>query len=272
MDIDWITDESDWAAALAGAGRAPLQQSWAYGQAMARLGARVRRVVLHHGGQTGAAQMLERRGLRLINRAPLASRPLLRRLARQPGLTLATSPLRGPGVVPLMTDRFHAEWDLRPEPAALQRALSRDWRARLLQATARITQGDARAMAEIAARDAAQAQARDYRPLPPAFLQAWPGEVLTLQYRPDGPLSAGIVVLIHGNEASYHCAFADAQGRAAQAHRAMLWQAALALRARGITRFDLGAIDSATPGLARFKLGTGAALVSLGPASLILPG
>lgn len=52
----------------------------------------------------------------------------------------------------------------------------------------------------------------------------------------------------------------------------MLWQAALVLRGQGVQRLDLGAVDATNPGLARFKLGTGARLVSLGPSSLVLPG
>ena len=54
--------------------------------------------------------------------------------------------------------------------------------------------------------------------------------------------------------------------------RPMLWQAALALRAQGVEALDLGAVGSANTGLARFKLGTGAALHALGATTLVVPG
>ena len=65
--------------------------------------------------------------------------------------------------------------------------------------------------------------------------------------------------------------WADPAARAGFAHGPMLWQAALELRARGVRWIDLGAVDAANPGLARFKLGTGAALRALGPTCWVLP-
>lgn len=269
MDIDWITSESEWGLPWPLA----LQQSWAYGQAMARLGACVRHAVLRQGGQViAAAQMLERRGLRVINRPPVQAGPLLRRLARFPGLTLCTGP-GGWGFVPLVTPRFHAEWDLRPEPEDLRRGLRGKWRNRLLRGESLpIRDGSAAVMMDIAARCDTLARQRGFRALPPGFLAAWEGGRLVLHWSPGGRLAAGIVVLIHGRAATYHIGWTSAEGRAAQAHAAMLWQAALALRGQGMERFDLGPVDAANPGLARFKLGTGARLVSLGPSSVVLPG
>ena len=50
------------------------------------------------------------------------------------------------------------------------------------------------------------------------------------------------------------------------------WQAAQALRAEGVRWLDLGSVDNeAAPGLARFKLGTGARLCRLGATCLVLP-
>ena len=266
MALRWIDREEEWQALTAG--DVPLQQAWDYGCAMARLGAGVRRAAL----PCGPVQMLERRGLRVVNR-PAVSRAGLRRLARHAGATLATAALAGPGLVPLLTARFHAEWDLTPEPAALRAGLQGKWRNRMLRGfdMAPPCVGDRVQAMAIAQAAAAQAQARGYRMLPPAFLQAWGGDSLVLHWSPGGDLAAGIVVLIHGARASYHCGFSDARGRAAHAHAAMLWQAALALRDRGVRRLDLGAVDAANPGLARFKLGTGAQINGLGPSSLVLP-
>ena len=54
-------------------------------------------------------------------------------------------------------------------------------------------------------------------------------------------------------------------------HRSMT-RAAEALWAEGVHWLDLGSVDSErAPGLARFKLGTGAALKRLGSTCLVLP-
>lgn len=269
MELDWITDESDWQLPWPVA----LQQAWAYGRAMARLGARVRHVLLRQGGQVrAAALLLERRGLRLVSRPPGQAGPLLRRLARFPGLTLCTG-VAGFGFVPLVTPRFHALWDLRPDPDDLHRAMPGKWRNRLARADSLpIRDGPAGVMMDIAARCATLARQRGFRGLPPGFLAGWEGRRLVLHWSPGGRLAAGMVVLIHGRAATYHCGWTSAEGRAAQAHAAMLWQAAQALRGQGVESLDLGAVDAANPGLARFKLGTGARLVSLGASSLVLPG
>ena len=69
MDITWKSaSREDWQRLTAGAS---VQQTWAYGDAMARLGARVRRAVICRDGQVSAvAQVLKRQGLRLISRGP----------------------------------------------------------------------------------------------------------------------------------------------------------------------------------------------------------
>jgi hypothetical protein len=52
----------------------------------------------------------------------------------------------------------------------------------------------------------------------------------------------------------------------------MLARAAEALAAEGLRWLDLGTVDTeAAPGLARFKLGTGARLRRLGATCLVLP-
>ena len=242
----------------------PLQQSPAYGAAMAALGARVR--------QIGTVLVIERPGLRLIQRAAL---PLseARRLARYPGATILTAPLRGAGLVPLVTPRCHAEWDLSPEPAALRAGLHGKWRNALRRGERlHLGQDDPRALSDLLAREADQARSRHYRSLPAAFVAHWHGPRLVLHLRHKGSLEAAMLFLIHGAAATYHIGWTSEAGRARQAHRAMLWRAAVQLREAGVRRLDLGPVDSSNPGLARFKLGTGARLTDLGPTSLVLPG
>lgn len=241
---------------------APLQQHWAYGLAMERLGVRVLRQV-----QNGVpVQMLERWGLRLLHQP--AAGVNLRPLARHPGLTLCSTPWPQRGLLPLISERFHAHWNIALTPDQLRRAMRPTWRHQLDRATAKPVP-DPKAAAEILARAGAQGRARGYRNLPPAFALNWPAGIYAL--RVGVPMIAGAVFLIHGPRASYFAAWADETGKGQGAHRAILWQAAIDLGARGVREIDLGAFDAGNEGLARFKLGTGAQPFSHGPTSLVLP-
>lgn len=67
---------------------------------------------------------------------------------------------------------------------------------------------------------------------------------------------AGILVLRHGNDATYAMGWSNAAGRLVRAHYRLLWRAVAELKQRGVTRFDLGGVDTERgAGVARFKLG-----------------
>jgi hypothetical protein len=256
-----LSHSPDWQAMT---DAAPLPQHWAYGLTMERLGARVGRCLL----QGRPVQFVERSGVRLVHRAPAEMG--LAPLARHGGITLAVTQARGLGMVPLITPRFHAEWVLDAPLASLRAAMRPTWRRALNQAGARMAE-DPGALSAVLAAAAGVMQARGVKALPPGFAKAWAGGALVLRAGPAARMTGGAVFLIHGQGATYHAAWASDRGRAEGAPRALLWQAALILRARGVTRLDLGAFDAASPGLARFKLGSGAQAVSLGSTSLVLP-
>ena len=68
-----------------------------------------------------------------------------------------------------------------------------------------------------------------------------------------------MLFLAHGATALYHFGIADKAGRALNAHNLLLWRAIRALRRMGVDSLDLGGLDTVdNPGIARFKLGTGA--------------
>ena len=70
---------------------------------------------------------------------------------------------------------------------------------------------------------------------------------------------AGALFVRHGPDASYYVAAATDEGRKRNAANLVLWRGLLALKAAGVRKVDLGTIDTdRSPGLARFKLGTGA--------------
>lgn len=256
-----------------------LQQSPVYAVALATLGARVRWLDVG----CGRALAIERGRLRVVMRGPVwqsevgtdLQRAALRRLARWPGLTLVTpdAPVKGFGLIPLVTPQHHAVWDLRGD---LRAEMSGKWRNRLVTTEAaglRPQTGNRQTLDRLIAAEARQRLARRYRALPEAFTRALPQSALRLwEWRRDGEIAAAMAFVLHGRSASYHLAWASDVARVAGAHAVMLAHAATALRAEGVRWLDLGAVDTAAaPGLARFKLGTGAVLRSLGPTLLVLP-
>lgn len=226
---------------------------------------------------------IERTGVRMVFRGPVWTevvgaderRLAIRRLARRFGPTFVTpdEPVAGFGLVPLVTPLHHAVWDLAGD---LRAGLDRRWRNHLSGAERRglvVAKGGAAALESLIAADLVQRKVRRYRTLPAGFSRAVPQKALRLwEWRQDGELGAAMCFVRHGLTASYHLAWAGPAARQGAVHQLMLWQAALALRAEGVRWLDLGSVDTeAAPGLARFKLGTGAALRRLGATCMVLP-
>lgn len=257
----------------------PLQQTAVYAATAGACGARTRVVDLG----VGQALVVARSGLRMVFRGPVwhgavpadDRRRAIRRLARQPGVTLVTpdQPVHGFGLVPLVTPLHHAIWDLAGH---LRAGLDPRWRNHLAVAERHgldLRQDGAGTLEALIAADLQQRRARGYQTLPPGFTRALPRHALRLwEWRHNGAMGAGMCFVRHGTSASYHLAWASPAARQRSVHQVMLWRAALALHAEGVRWLDLGSIDTeAAPGLARFKLGTGAALTRLGPTLLVLP-
>ncbi|MFN7223543.1 MAG: GNAT family N-acetyltransferase [Paracoccaceae bacterium] len=264
------------------------QQSAAYAVAARACGARVDVAALRDGGQwLGRVQMMRRMGTAVALRGPVWSPDLdarsrkvaLRRLARQ-GAALIVLPevrVQGLGIVPLMTPRHVALWDLRPDPQQLRAGLAGKWRNALSAAERRqlrVAVAPKRHLPALIKAEAGQRGLRGYRALSGAFTAHLPTDSLRIwQWQRGGHCHAAMCFVRHGDWATYHLGHADLLARESGAHRVMLWQAALALRAEGVSTLDLGDINTEdTPGLARFKLGTGAALHQLGATALVLPG
>jgi len=113
------------------------------------------------------------------------------------------------------------------------------------------------------------ARSRKYRSYPTALLARYaaetPGSALIFEAYDRGHLCGAILVLRHGAGASYQTAWSDARGRALGAARVLLDHAAHWLQKKAHKTFDLGYVETDhAPGLARFKLGTGATLRPLG--------
>lgn len=257
----------------------PFQQSEAYAAAAARSGAHVRWCEV----AGGRALVIERGRLRLISRGPVwdseptlsVQRGALRQLARWPGLTIATpeTEMRGFGLVPLVTPTHHAIWRLGRD---LRSGLSGKWRNSLTRSEKtgiRVRPGNAATLERLIHEEGRQRQARGYRSLPPQFTRALPPDALRLwEWRHKGDIAAAMAFVVDGSCATYHLGWAPEAARQAGVHAVMLMRAAEALQADGVRWLDLGSVDTeAAPGLARFKLGTGAALKRLGSTVLVLP-
>ncbi|MDP2082679.1 GNAT family N-acetyltransferase [Pseudotabrizicola sp.] len=265
------------------------QQSAAYAMAAQATGAQMDVAnLVEAGGQSLAQVQTLRRGpLQVVLRGPVWTVPLdvatrhraLRKLARTTRalIVLPEQSAAGLGIIPLMTPRHVALWDLSPEPADLRAAMAGKWRNALRAAERRqlkVTLAPPRALHDLVEAEARQRASRHYVALPPRFTRAIPQNALRLwHWRQAGCRHASMCFVRHGSWATYHLGHADLIARESGAHRVMLWHAALALRAEGVTTLDLGDVNSEdAPGLARFKLGTGAALHRLGATSLVLPG
>jgi hypothetical protein len=256
-----------------------LQQSAVYAAAARACGAQTRVIDLG----PGQALAVERAGVRMVFRGPVWWAPTwpedrrraIRSLSRRIGVTLVTpeEPVTGFGLVPLVTPLHHAVWDLSDD---LRAGLDPRWRGHLAGAERRglaVRQAGAGTLESLLAADIVQRRLRGYRTLPASFTQALDPAALRLwEWRHDGGMGAAMCLVRHGATASYHLSWAGPAARGRSVHQAMLWQAALALRQEGVRWLDLGSVDSeAAPGLARFKLGTGAELRRLGPTLLVLP-
>lgn len=257
----------------------PFQQSAPYAMAATASGATVRQFDL----DGGRAMVVERGRLRLVSRGPVWEegvtrvdrRQGLRRLARWPGLTLATpeTAVAGLGLVPLVTPLHHAIWTLCPD---LRARVSGKWRNRLAaaeRAGVKVRPGGRATFARLIAEEALQRQARGYRCLPAQFSQALPSDTLRIwEWHHDGACSAAMAFVLHGTTATYHLGWGSEAARQTDVHTVMLMAAAMALRDEGARWLDLGSVDTdRAPGLARFKLGTGASLKQLGATVLVLP-
>jgi hypothetical protein len=279
-------NSSDWSVRLDQGGSVALQQCWDYGQVAQAQGAAPRRArMVDDGSEIAVAQVLDRYGLRLINRGPVWLRPVasgtkrrvLRALACGPTVATPEDPVPGFGLVPLLTGRCHAVWDLRPSAEGLRAGLERKWAGRLAaagRAGVQVARGGRDTLDHLIREETAQRHRLRYRSLPPDFPRRLPPAARRVwHWRQDGEIGAAMAFVLYGSTATYQTGWAGPLARRCGVHQVMLWQAALALRDEGVRWLDLGTVDTeAAPGLARFKLGTGAELRQLEATAWVLPG
>ncbi len=301
MKVEWGTqDMNAWDTAHAQTA-GPLQQDWAYGSTMLVSGGTVIRAVIQADGQTvGLAQCVVRRfgnlgGVALCTRGPVWLAQLsgkdkahayrsLRQSLPVKGLRFLFVTPNEPssedvGLSPLkrvMTGYSTALLDLTPSMADLRAGLEKRFRHRVGGAEKSdltvhrvgTNVGQYRWLMD------AEQQQRDNRSLqgmPLHFVDAYiasrkqPGRnVLTLRADIGRDRVAGMMFLLHGQAATYQIGWTSDAGRDAHAHNLLLYQGMEALKERGIRVLDMGGINTArSAGIARFKISTGAQVVTL---------
>lgn len=90
------------------------------------------------------------------------------------------------------------------------------------------------------------------------------GDFLVLQATLQRAPVAAVMLVRHGNSATYVIGWNNEAGRQTNANALLLWQGILALKNENVSWFDLGGVDTRSlPGIARFKLGLGGDIASL---------
>ncbi|WP_119418046.1 GNAT family N-acetyltransferase [Desertibaculum subflavum] len=275
----------------------PLEQAWAYGEAMAELGQSVSRIRVSAGGGTASAQLFARRVFGLWNvvqsvRGPAfagdsaAIPELLRELLTAcprgfPRVRLLMPELgadmhravTAAGLRRVLTGYHTQLLDLRQGTAALRAGMEGRWRNRLVAAESEKLRLDiakgGRLLDWLVERNTVLGRQRGIALPKPGLVRALvqaagpPQTLIVAVLAKNQPLCAGLF-LRHGPDATYYVSHTTEAGRQLSATNLMLWTAIARLADAGVRQLDLGGIDTrAAPGLARFKLGLGGRTLSL---------
>ena len=266
---------------LISANGGPIQQSWNYGNATGR---EVRRFQIFDGQRlAGLVQVLFPVVFGILRFGFIAGGPVwvdeppvqpIYLPAKIFPFVVQTSDMPFKGAIPLMTQGFAGELDLTNGADQLRAGFHHKWRNRLRKSeNSTIDLSESGDLGWILAREPEHRLANRYKGYPTDFVQALcrrPNSWKLLQAKTGGTPIAGALFLIHGSRATYQIGWSNPKGRALNAQNLVIWRALEILIQNGVAGLDLGLIDTKnSPGLARFKLGTGARLKSFGPTGLI---
>jgi hypothetical protein len=285
MDTELITDPKLWQS-LTDQAESPLPQRWLYGAAAERIGRRVTRLAAMTDERTVAlAQVVCRHilGLEisLTTRGPMfldeqkaaASLKVLKTELNPVSIKVITPDAKHRRIA-LSATPVICEIDLKQDIDTLRAAQHAKWRNALRKVektrlkVAQMTATPDALMPLLRAEKTRQSKGL-YRGLPPEFTLALQ-DVAPKSLYLYGAADAQMLFIRHGNSATYHMGHSGPEGRAANAHNLILWHAIQKLKTLGVTRLDLGTIDTKNaPDLARFKQRSGAQTRTLAPAQLM---
>lgn len=267
--------QSEWDNAISGAGGLH-QQSWAYGAAS---DCQARRWELWARGQVrGWVQTLHRHRFGI----PFTFIPCGPVWKGKPEPWAPNEVVRGVGLLigqgnhglPLMTPAHVAVLDISDKDR-LWTGMHQKWRNRLRSAQSnRLDQCRSTCLDQVLESEARNRRILKYRSLPLEFIRALceKGRYQVFHAQNDGQIVASALFYFFGCQASYLIGWSNEIGRSTNAMNLVIWDAIGWLSENGINSLDLGQLDTVNaPGLARFKLGTGARPVGLGATHLFLP-
>lgn len=259
----------------------PLQQHPSFGEALKRLGTNVQRISISGAAPT---QMIKRFGIAFAPRGPLWNVEDADALRRSPlriiNAEYPSNIYHEAGFRRIMTPAHVAELNLC-DTCWLTKATGK-WRNawRKSQKSALKLQHasfDQTVHDWLLTEDRLQQRQKGFRALPHSIIHAYAATnrdkvILFTARQKDNPVAA-MLFLEHGPVATYHLGWTSSAGRGANAHYALLMHAADYFAERSITRLDIGTVDTEnTPGLARFKIGSGAQVRALGGTWIRMPG
>ncbi len=300
LQIFWNTTEREHWDAEHGMLGAALQQAWAYGESLRTPKVGVQRAEVRLGGRAVAlAQFICRRygglfGVALCTRGPLWTAAvdadtqvrIYRELKRtlplpRPRIALFSPDLDDPqhpglsGLTRVLTGYSTVIVDIGQPEGELRSGLHPYWRNRLGAAErSGLTVSESGLRPQDTRRvldeEMAQRRRKGFYALPVAFVDNYiaahadpQDAALILQASLGKEVVAAMLFLRHGSSATYQLGWSMPAGRAAQAHNLLLWHAFARLRERGVTKLDLGGVNTRDqPGISRFKLSTGGRVIT----------
>ncbi len=301
--LSWQPAErAGWEDLFRQAGRSSLEQSWAYGEAVAKeLKQGVERHVICAGGEPLALLQAYRKhywlvGVTRILRGPVwlvdpledprgagVCADIARRyrggrldflswLPELPDAPQSAEMIEALGLHRVVTGYASIWLDLRQDPEALLAGLHGKWRSALRKAereglTIARDGKDRQRQAALLLYETFRRKKRFVGPSGDfigAIAAADKDALLSLSARRGDKLVAGVILLRHGASATYLASWTSDAGRAGQAHNLLLWRGIEMLQQEGTQWLDLGGLNTESQrGLARFKLGLGGEVFTL---------
>lgn len=275
----------------------PLQQHPHFAAALAGINCPVTEAELP---DNGTVQVMERRiwptqrNLRVVSRGPVwevppddATQLLAITALREARVNIINGEctpahvMRAAGYRQIMTPASIAVIDLRSTGPFRRAAMTAKWRNALRKAEhaglfINVRGYDPVQDHWILEADARQQRRKGYTALPGHLTQAYAlmnkGQVTVVNATDGNAIIAAMIFLRHGATATYHIGWTSDAGRLCNAHNLCLATAMDVLSSQGFETLDLGTVDTEhAPGIARFKLGTGARVKRLSGTWLHLP-
>jgi hypothetical protein len=296
--------EAEWRAALSACGQSAVEQCWGYGVASAANGFTVDRGMVIDGDKTiGMVQAFTKRFIGFakvtqIVRGPLwlgdlptleAQRPILAQLRQRftkgrltfvywlpelmdtPDTRLAMRRVR---LRRVMTGYASAWVDLRSPISGIEAALSGTWRNQLRWAEKEelsiAAASGGQGLDALLSRHDENRKRRGFGGPNGGFIRAIiegtsdRQDAMGVTARHKREPVAGILMLRHGDSATYYAGWTTEEGRTVYAHNALLWRGITMLQKAGVQWLDVGGLDTTNAaGIARFKLGLGGEVFTL---------